>query len=949
MTDKKDILSKTLVIEPTQKLIETVVSLIEPSGADYSRTAIVFPGKRPAHFLRKLLAERIGHSFIPPRIFSFDEFIDHLHAGLSPQHGKKLDAMNAVALLYAVHQTIEGRLGGSNFLSLDAFYPIGLKLFGELEELRIANLSTEKISAALKPISYGRVSSLATYYEQFYALAMRERFATRSMRYSDVADHCDRIDLTAFSSVIITGFLGLTNSEKTLFAELRRRNNTTFVYQRGMGLQELVKDLTIDEVKEESAENPETEIALYEAQDTHGQVFALSSLVKQSQKPIDEKTVIVLPTADALFPLYHHTLPLLESEGYNIALGYPLSRTPIYGFLNNLMDLVAAQQSGRFPASAYLKFVLHPYTKNIKFDQRSDVSRILVHSFEEALARDTSRMYVTLDELESMDELFTRIPHVLPDGDDVTPEQLKSHLTTIHDRTIRSFDSFSSIADCAKKGIELLLYIYAQSTASLHPMFRRYAETMLEMFHELEISLLASHRFEKTEGYFNFLRRFVTTQEVPFPGTPLKGLQVLGLLETRNLQFDTVYVLDVNDHVLPGGIGTEMMLPQRLREDLGLETYRDREKLTAYYFGLLLQGAKNVHLFFTETGKSEKSRFVEKILWERQQREPEKKVNDFVSAVQYNVKLTNTTPQPIEKTQEVVQFLKNMSYSASALNQYLSCPLQFYYARVTRLQEKEDVETEVDNLAIGSFVHAMLKSYYEPFVGKSMSAKEIDVPRMDRLVEEQFTKTFGSEKSGTLYLLKRQVTRQLRAFLQRYQLPMLEATSVVIEDLESGIQVERGGFRFEGRLDRIERRGNEIFILDYKTGKDDSKAKVNFKKLIAEDRETWGEAISSLQLPFYLLLYSHKTSTDIKQIHAAYLFLGRNTIDDSIETEFTENPDERLENFRNVEQVIDGLVEEIVSPDVRFVPTRDLQKHCPDCPYKTLCGTQWVKGWNEHN
>ena len=150
----------------------------------------------------------------------------------------------------------------------------------------------------------------------------------------------------------------------------------------------------------------------------------------------------------------------------------------------------------------------------------------------------------------------------------------------------------------------------------------------------------------------------------------------------------------------------------------------------------------------------------------------------------------------------------------------------------------------------------------------------------------------------------------------------------------------------QDRLDRIERRGNEVFILDYKTGKDDTYAKVNFKKLIVEERESWSEAISSLQLPFYLLLYSQKTNTDIKQTHAAYLFLGRNTIDDSIETEFAENADERLENFRKVEQVIDGLVEEIVSPDAQFVPTNDLQKHCPDCPYRTLCGTQWVKGWS---
>lgn len=411
----------------------------------------------------------------------------------------------------------------------------------------------------------------------------------------------------------------------------------TFIFQQGHGLREHLERLNIAEDPSSLAKAADAEIMLYEAQDTHGQVFALSHLLEETIKhggSVNEKTVLVLPTADALFPVYHHTLPLLKPEEYNIALGYPLSRTPIYGFMNSLMDLIGARHGDRFPASAYLKFILHPYTKNIHLNNRSDVTRILFHKLEDFITGDQSKMFLTLDELESLDEVFTGVPFVLGD-DSLTPEQLKNHLKNIHGQTIRKFTSFRSIGDFARKAVEILLFVYDQSTANLHPLFRAYAETILEMFHEIEVSLLSAQRFENVEGYFNFLKRYVALYEVPFSGTPLRGLQVLGLLETRNLQFDDVYVLDVNDNVIPGGVGQEMMLPQGLREKLGLETYKSREQLVEYHFGLLLHGAKRVHLFYSETGKSEKSRFIEKILWERQKREGLEAARKHTRSIRY--------------------------------------------------------------------------------------------------------------------------------------------------------------------------------------------------------------------------------------------------------------------------------------------------------------------------
>jgi len=938
-------MSSTIVIQPTESLVETIVHLLERDSVDWSDVGIVFPGKRPAHFVRKALGQRCGRSFVPPRFFSMDELIDFLYRQVGTSAGTSLEPADAVELLFRVHLDIKERLGESNFTSLDAFLPVGQKLFGELEELCIANLSREEINEKLKPISYSRLNALPLYYENFYDLVAREGYSTRSMRYREVALHADASDLSEFSSMIVAGFLGLTKSEQRIFAELRRRQNVTLVYQQGYGLRRHFERLRIEGVSAESPGPSNTEIALYEAQDTHGQVFALSTLLEKRIKlggTVNEKTVIVLPTADALFPLYHFALPLLKPEEYNIALGYPLSRTPIYGFLNCLADLIAAKQGDRFPASAYLRFILHPYTKNIRLGNRSDITRILIHTIEEAVTGDGSKMFIALEELETMDELFTSIPFALGD-DSITAEQLASHLKLIHDQTIRKFGSFQSIGDFARKAIEILLFVYQESTANLHPLFRTYAETLLETIHEIDRSLLSGRRFENVEQYFNFLKRFVAMKEVPFAGTPVRGLQILGLLETRSLQFDDVYVLNVNDDSIPGSVGQEMMLPQGLREALGLETYKSRDQLVEYYFGLLMSGAKRVHLFYTETGKSEKSRLLEKTLWEWQRREDMEAAARRTHVIRYNLKLSNPAPSPIGKTPEIVKFLKSFSYSASALDTYLDCPLKFYYSKVLRLEEKDDAGEELSQQEIGRFVHSVLKRYFDPLVGRKLTATDLDASRLERIVDELFRENYGTENAGTLFLVKRQVDRQLEAFLEHYQAPLASTNDIVLDVLEETIRTSRRGFQIEGRLDRVERRAGEIFILDYKTGNNDSYLRTNFKKLDAKDRETWPKAIGSLQLPFYLLLQSSKGGMDIRTIHPAFVFLGRNNLDETIEVEFENDAGLRETNFRVMQQVIDSLLDEIVSVDFPFAPTQDLQRNCPTCPFTVMCGTQQLK------
>jgi hypothetical protein len=170
---------------------------------------------------------------------------------------------------------------------------------------------------------------------------------------------------------------------------------------------------------------------------------------------------------------------------------------------------------------------------------------------------------------------------------------------------------------------------------------------------------------------------------------------------------------------------------------------------------------------------------------------------------------------------------------------------------------------------------------------------------------------------------------------------------IIIKGIEEKISIHTLETKFEGRLDRIEQRGSKIFILDYKTGPRPSKPPIIFNKLNfhIDERESWSKAVTSLQLPMYLLLYSIQTKTSIEQIVPAYLYLGKNRLNKDCEVAFMEDTEERAACFEQVKRLIELLLKEISNAAIPFSPPVDLSKSCPRCPYIGLCGTAWVQGW----
>ncbi len=942
---------KTIFLGAKENLIEALLTLLRGTGKDYSSNLVVFPGKRPAHFLRKALAEKIRGSFIPPAILSMDEFIDSIYEKIEDRPGKRLESVDAVAILYDLQREAPKSLGGQNFISPDAFFPIGLKLYSDIEELYIEGVLTERLKEVdllakegIPPLTREGLKDLSFFYGEFYKSVPASGYSTRSLRYRAVSEKIQESSFSEFQQVFFAGFFAFTRSEREVLKKLLPCERVCSLFKDGRGLDERLLELGIKVEEERGGE--ESRIHFYQSPDTHGQIFALSALLEKGIGegiPLDEKTVIVLPSSEMLFPLFHQTLPLIKDGNWNISLGYPIDRTPLYGFFNNLMDLITSMDGDRVYGPDYLNFVLHPYTKNITFGESAEITRILFHTLEERLTSSRSRMFLTLSEIEEDEGLFEEITErVSKEGIESPARELVEHLKEIHRNTIGRFLSFQNVRDFALRSMELLDFLFHRSTARRHPFFHPFTEALVQSLDLLSRSLMGEMVFERTGSYFTLFRRYIQTCTTPFEGTPVKGVQVLGVLETRGLSFDRVFVLDVNEGVLPDTRREDSLLPFRVREILGLPTYLDRDQLVAYNFDTLWRGAQEVHLFFVDNDQKEKSRFIERLLWEKQKKDRVLNPEGYIGKIQYRVNLKNKAPGEIGKTPEMTAYLKQVSFSATALDSYLECPLKFYYRSVLGLERKEEVSGEIERADIGKFVHSVLSRYFGKRRGRRLRASDIDHEEMNGLIESLFEEKYGKDPLGSTYLLKKQIKSHLQDFLRNYTLSLIKEQAVSILEVEYSVHAAYEGFKLTGRLDHVERRDERTCIVDYKTSANPEKLKIRFDKLDIGRRETWRTAIGSLQLPFYVLLYSGSRDHETEEIEAMFLLLGKSAISRAIELPLFDSEEGRKERFEGLKTIILSLLKEIVDPSLPFYPAKDPKNLCPICDFRYLCGTQWL-------
>ena len=649
-------------------------------------------------------------------------------------------------------------------------------------------------------------------------------------------------------------------------------------------------------------------------------------------------TAIVLPDESLLIPVLN-TLPL-EIGTVNVTMGYPMSGSDIYSLMNNISALQLHVRKQKDGWAFYHKQVWSIFSSGIIASMMDVQARQRVKEIKTA-----AKYYIPQSDFAGI-ELFELIFRpVVTDAKATSAEQIKAFAQY-------QLDILSALGAKMTRmnGMELEVHFAKQYYLSVNRL-KSQVLSILPM------------------TYTRLLQSLIGGISVPFNGEPLKGLQIMGPLETRALDFKNLIVLSCNEGTFPHRSVSSSFIPPELRKGFGLPTYENQDAVWAYYFFRMIQRAENVWLLYdsrTEGLKSgEESRYIKQL--EYQYKYP---LMDR-SVVGYDLKIPEGE-DVIEKTDEDVEIMKKMTFSASSIEKYLSCPAKFYYTYVKRLKVETEVSESLDNSMLGTVFHDTMLALYkggealQPDFDMSRENVLANVKKPLEVITKQYIEWLLSQKKEIIgpkirTLIKRQLNADeiagrnlvFEEILNKYVVKTLQTDIALMEEYNTdrfriiGLELERfwdfNGHKFKGYIDRMDSfRDDEVRIVDYKTGKvDEKEVKINDENaddvvdaLFSPDTKSKNRPEIAVQL-FVYDRFVEKDVEDKSVLNVLYpvprLFsspeLASNILSSRECPDFDDKVTEKLE----------GLFAEMMDTGTDFRRTKDSDT-CKYCDFKKICG-----------
>jgi CRISPR/Cas system-associated exonuclease Cas4 (RecB family) len=540
----------------------------------------------------------------------------------------------------------------------------------------------------------------------------------------------------------------------------------------------------------------------------------------------------------------------------------------------------------------------------------------------EAIENEQAVYAMALDAMERMDV-------------DVTTDDLKSILKALHALLFRRWEPIHNLHDFSQVLEELLDGLLHRSLIDKYPLNSKVVATMLTMAEEFDRASFKQEFFAQADIFKIFMDK-LDHEMISFMGSPLKGLQILGLFETRSLCFENVIVLDANESILPTLKICEPLIPRDVMLGLGLNRLEKEEEIQRYQFMRLLAAASHVHLFYQETAEKEKSRFVEELIWKKQKALKQLDAGSITHSF-FDIKTTSKEIE-IAKRQLHISFLEKFSFSASSVDTYLRCPLRFYYQSVLGLKETEAFLEEPEASDVGTFIHHVCEEAFKQFVGKPPCIDTAFKKYFFNVLDDKFEKEFVRKMKSDAFLMKEVIDLRLSRFLEheaRREVKTLECVEKVFEDtIRSGAK----DYRFKAKIDRIDRLSDEsLLIIDYKTGSSDIMPSVS--RLIQEgcvSRQALKKSVKSFQLPLYYYLVS-RTEKDVKMNAVLYNIRDPKGFEAGRLFKNEETLSQRKEILDIFMEALGFILKEITDRDVPFRADEEDSRYCQNCSFFYLC------------
>ena len=946
--------------------------LYKHTEGNLAHTAVVFPNKRAGLFFNEYLAQESESPIWSPAYVSISE----LFRSLSPWEVG--DPVKLVCELYKIFrretqstETLDdfyfwGEMLISDFDDADKNKVDTDKLFSNLQDLRnimddytfiddeqeeairqfFQNFSIER-RTALKERFISLWDVLGNIYKGFRESLASQNIAYEGMMYRHVIEHLD-VDKLPYEKYIFVGFNVLNKVEHTLFTQLKdagkavfywdydefymKENRQAVTHEAGEFIRRNLRDFPSPLSGELFKNLSKPKEVHYIASSTeNAQARYLPQWIRNNLTTPEKETAVVLCNEALLQPVLH-SLPA-EVKHVNITMGFPLSQTPVYSFLIALLELHTHGfnfKSGRYTFQSVVTLLKHPYTR-----QLTGQAELL----EKELTRN-NRFYPLPGEL-GKDEFLTRL---------FTPLSGNLNLCIRLSETLQQVASIYQANTSGTEDTDAFNQLYRESLFKAYTTINRF-RTLIE---EDELTV-------QSETFRRLLVKVLSATNIPFHGEPAIGMQVMGVLETRNLDFRHLVLLSVNEGQLPKSGGDSSFIPYNLRKAFGMTTIEHKIAVYAYYFYRLLQRAERITLIYNTSSdglnRGEWSRFMLQFLIEW----PHPITRQFLEAGQSP---QGTSPITVEKTPDVMRQMQSLfdvranpkaKFSPSALNYYLDCPLKFYYRYVAGLSAPDEVSAEIDSATFGSIFHYAAEHIYKDLTthGKVINKEALETllrneVKLQDYVDTAFKKLFFNvpqnekpEYNGVQLINSAVIARYLKQLLQndlRYA-PFTFIASEMEVDEPIDIQTPKGVIksRIGGIIDRMDSKDGTLRIVDYKTG-GDADTPPHVESLFIPDKKRSNYVFQTF---LYAAIMCRKQPT--MKIAPALLYIHRaatETYSPVIQMGESRKPKEAVEDFSKYEKEyrerLQRLLEEIFNPEKSFTQTEIIEK-CTYCDFKALC------------
>ncbi|MDO4163874.1 MAG: PD-(D/E)XK nuclease family protein [Bacteroides sp.] len=951
--------------------------LYHKTGNDLSRTAIVFPNKRASLFFNEYLAAETDRPLWSPAYVSISELFQQL----SPL--KLGDPIRLVCELHKVfreetgsNETLDdfyfwGELLISDFDDVDKNLVEADRLFSNLQDLKnimddydfldkeqeeairqfFQNFSIDK-RTELKEKFISLWDKLGDIYRHYRENLTALGIAYEGMMYRNVMEEL-KTDQLRYDQYIFVGFNVLNKVETEFFRRLQEAGKALFYWDYDIYYTRLPHEQTppytheagefiLRNLKIFPNQLPETafdvfrkpkKVRFISSPTENAQARYIPEWVREmaSANPAEMKekeNAIVLCNESLLLPVLH-SIPS-EVKNVNITMGFPLAQTPVYSFVNALVELQTdgyRTDTGRYTYEYVLAILKHPYTRQLS---------PLAEELEKALTKD-NRFYPLPSELKK-DDFLEQI---------FTPQNGIVALCTYLAELLRQVAILYRQEEDEQ---DIFNQLYRESLFKSYTLVNR----LLNLIETEALSI-------RTDTLRRLLNRLLTAANIPFHGEPAIGMQVMGVLETRNLDFRNLIMLSLNEGQLPKAGGESSFIPYNLRKAFGMTTIEHKNAVYAYYFYRLIQRAENITLLYNTSSeglnRGEMSRFMLQYLIES----PHDIVREYLEAGQ--------SPQHereirISKTKEVMKRMYNLYdtrlstkalFSPSALNTYLDCRLKFYYFYIAGLRTPDEVSAEIDSALFGTIFHRSAELVYKDLM--TAHGKEILKEDLERLLKNEikiqdyvdmaFKDKFfhvpyeeRPEYNGTQLIHAKVIASYLKQLLRndlQYAPFRMEYTEYPVkEDMEIDTPEGKLPIRIGGTIDRLDSKDGILRIVDYKTG-GNPKTPESIEQLFtpADGRPNY---------IFQTFLYASiicriqplKVAPSLLYIHRA----ASETYSPVIEMGAPRQPKIPVTNFALYEdefrERLHILLQEIYNPKEDFTQTEDTKK-CEYCDFRSLC------------